>query len=111
MASKVFWGIVFIAAGIIVALDLFGIVPFDKGVLGVILPVIFIIYGIFNIVQNKKIFMGGFTIVLSLIFLLGNWFGYFWQMLLPAILILIGLQIIFGGNKNKNNNNNNSNNN
>ena len=104
MASKVFWGLIFIAAGVIVALDLFNIVPLNQGVLGVILPVIFIIYGIFNIVQNKKIFFGGFTIVLSLIFLLGNWFGYFWQMLFPSILILLGLQIIFGKKNNNNNN-------
>ncbi|AMP20755.1 hypothetical protein AZF37_05810 [endosymbiont 'TC1' of Trimyema compressum] len=110
MASKVFWGLIFIAAGVIIALDLFNIVPFNQGFLGVILPVIFIIYGIFNIIQNKKIFFGGFTIVLSLIFLLGNWFVYFWKILFPAILILLGLQIIFGKKTNYNSNCDNQNN-
>lgn len=96
MTSKVFWGFIFIAAGVIIELDLFNIVSFNQGLSGVIFPVIFIIYGILNIIQNKKIFSGGFIIVLSLIFLLGNWLGYCWKILFPAILVLLGLQIIFG---------------
>ena len=95
MLSKVFWGFIFISAGVIIALNLFNIVSFSQGFLGYMLPAIFIVYGILNIIKSKKIFFSGLIVVLSIIFLLGNWFGYCWKIIFPAILILLGLKIIF----------------
>lgn len=98
--SSILWGIVFIAVGVIIALNTFGITDinfFFEGwwTLFIIVPCFI---GLFT--QREKtgniigIFVGVFLLLCAQDILS---FDMLWKLALPAIIILIGIKMVFSG--------------
>lgn len=99
-ANKILWGIVLIAVGVVFALKALGITEiniFFKGwwTLFLIIPSLI---GLFT--ERKK--TGNIIVLLTgVALLLGSWdiisFALIWKLLVPAVIIIIGIKMIFGG--------------
>lgn len=103
-ANKILWGIVLIAVGVVFALKALGITEiniFFKGwwTLFLIIPSLI---GLFT--ERKK--TGNIIVLLiGVALLLGSWdiisFALIWKLLVPAVIIIIGIKMIFGGISNE----------
>ena len=103
--SKILWGIAFIVAGVIFALNAFGITDieifFDGWwTLFIIIPCL---VGIFS-EREKTGNIIGLLVGVFLLLCCQNVLGFdmLWKIAVPAIIVIIGLKLIFGaifGNK------------
>ncbi len=105
MTSKNAFGIIIIGVGIIWLLDSFGIVPAPS--LGDWLPVLFIAAGVWKLLESQfksitfPIILIGVGVVLGLLRLEIITWNDFWLAVGPAIVILIGINILTGKKQDK----------
>ncbi len=106
--SRLIWGLLLIAAGVIFLMEQMGLIRFDLGdFLSTYWPVVLIVVGLKGIAVQKKHEFGGssiwsvFLILLGILFLGRNlgWFEIsfrdFFQYLFPLLLIVLGISMIF----------------
>ena len=99
--NSLVWGIAFIAAGILVALNIAGIIDFN--IWANLWPIIFVLIGLSIIGDNKKNIIGYIFIALGIIWILKNSFDlpFDSKYAFSVILILVGIVIIFNIFNNK----------
>ena len=99
-SSKILWGLLLIVIGVIYAINATGLADIDVFFDGWWTLFIIIPCGIGIFTDNDK--MGNLIGLLIGVFLLLCCqdilsFGMLWKMIVPAIIILIGLKLVFGG--------------
>lgn len=105
MANKTAFGIIIIGFGVIWLLDSFGIVPAPS--LGDWLPVLFIAAGVWKLLASQfksitfSVILIGIGLVLGLLRLEVITWNDFWLAFGPAIVILIGINMLTGKKQNK----------
>ena len=99
--NKILWGLVFIVLGVIVALNTLNIIDFNIFFNGwwtfiIIIPCFI---GLFNDTNNKFGNIIGIIIGILLFMVCQGWlrFDLIVKLFIPAILVFIGLYLIFGG--------------
>lgn len=105
MANKTAFGIIIIGFGVIWLLDSFGIIPAPS--FGDWLPVLFIAAGVWKLLASQfksitfSLILIGIGLVLGLLRLNIITWNDFWLAVGPAIVILIGINILTGKKQNK----------
>lgn len=98
--SSVLWGIAFVAIGVILALNALDITDIDLFFDGWWTLFIIVPCGI-NLFTEREKFGNATGLVIGVLLLLGCQdildFSLLWKLLVPAIIVIIGLKLLFGG--------------
>ncbi|MEQ8203067.1 MAG: DUF5668 domain-containing protein [Smithellaceae bacterium] len=93
-------GMILIALGVLIYLSKTGVYPFGKT-----WPVLIIVLGLCNIYQRVKDFGGWFITAAGTVFLINEFVGIelskYSQYMLPAMLVLLGIFVLFRRRKGK----------
>jgi hypothetical protein len=86
-------GLILITLGVLLYLSMAGFYLFGKT-----WPILIIVIGICTVIQRKKDFGGWFITVAGVVFLIIEFYGSdlskYYQYLLPAILVLLGIFVL-----------------
>jgi hypothetical protein len=97
MKSKVLFGLLFVAVGVIYGLQELGMITDIGLTANVIFPSIMIIIGLIILINNHNIIFGGILTFLGVVNLLDDWYPQLNKIIFPGILVIIGIEILLGG--------------
>lgn len=101
-----FIGIIFVALGGLLLLSMLDIIDFNFGsIIGDWWPIVFVLFGIKHISENKSTPTWGIFLIIVGTFWIGRNLDFipfsFWELFWPIVLVFVGISILFGNNKNK----------
>ncbi|KAF0091535.1 MAG: conserved membrane protein of unknown function [Fusobacteria bacterium] len=97
MKSKILFGLLFVAVGVIYGLQELGMITDIGLTANVIFPSIMIIIGLIILFNNHNIIFGGIVTFLGLVNLLNDWYPQLNKIIFPGLLVIIGIEILLGG--------------
>lgn len=97
MKSKILFGLLFVAIGVIYGLQELGMITDIGLTANVIFPSIMIIVGLIILFNNHNIIFGGIVTFLGVVNLLNDWYPQLNKIIFPGILVIIGIEILLGG--------------
>lgn len=97
MKSKILFGLLFVAVGVIYGLQELGMITDIGLTANVIFPTIMIVVGLIILFNNHNIIFGGIVTFLGLVNLLNDWYPQLNKIIFPGILVIIGIEILLGG--------------
>ena len=97
MKSKILFGLLFVAVGVIYGLQELGMITDIGLTANVIFPSIMIIIGLIILFNNHNIIFGGIVTFLGVVNLLNDWYPQLNKIIFPGILVIIGIEILLGG--------------
>lgn len=97
MKSKILFGLLFVAVGVIYGLQELGMITDIGLTANVIFPSIMIIVGLIILFNNHNIIFGGIVTFLGVVNLLNDWYPQLNKIIFPGILVIIGIEILLGG--------------
>ncbi len=97
MKSKILFGLLFVAVGVIYGLQELGMITDIGLTANVIFPSIMIIIGLIILFNNHNIIFGGIVTFLGVVNLLNQWYPQLNKIIFPGILVIVGIEILFGG--------------
>lgn len=96
MKSKLFFGLLFIIIGVIYGLQELKVIS-DIGLsVNIIFPIIMIIIGLLLLINNHNIIFGGIVTLIGAVNLIDDWFPQVNKIIFPGILVIVGIEILFG---------------
>lgn len=96
MKSKILFGLLFIAVGIIYGMQELGIIS-ELGLdAGLIFPGLMVVIGLIILINNHNIIFGGIVTLLGTASILDNWYPQVSKIIFPGILVIIGIELLFG---------------
>lgn len=97
MKSKILFGLLFVAIGVIYGLQELGMITDIGLTANLIFPSIMIIVGLIILFNNHNIIFGGIVTFLGVVNLLNDWYPQLNKIIFPGILVIIGIEILLGG--------------
>ena len=96
MKSKILFGLLFVAVGIVYGLQELGMITDIGLTANIIFPAIMIIIGLIILFNNHNIIFGGIVTFLGVVNLLDQWYPQLNKIIFPGILVIVGIEILFG---------------
>ncbi len=97
MKSKILFGLLFVAVGVVYGLQELGMITDIGLTANVIFPIIMIVVGLIILFNNHNIIFGGILTFLGFVNLLNDWYPQLNKIIFPGILVIIGIEILLGG--------------
>ena len=96
MKSKILFGLLFVVIGLVYGLQELGVIANIGLTANVVFPSIMIIIGLIILVNNHNIIFGGILTFLGVVNLLNDWYPQLNKIIFPGILVIVGIEFIFG---------------
>ena len=96
MKSKSFFGVLLILAAVLLGLERFNLLEGLGLTAGMVFPVFFLVVGLSLLIRDRNILLGGIVAWLAAVSLADNWLPWADKLALPGILVVIGLELLFG---------------
>lgn len=96
MKSKSFFGVLLILAAVLLVMERFNVLEGLGLKAGMVFPVFFLVVGLSLLIRDRNILLGGIVAWLSAVALADNWLPWADKLALPGILVVIGLELLFG---------------